>query len=99
MVLLIWVYYSAQIVLLGAEFTRAYVEHFGGRPAPSEHATKDPAPEAVGGKKERVGVRMAGATDRHGTERSWQRRTRAETDARSKQLVSSPLAVLVSSPW
>jgi membrane protein len=50
-VLLIWVYYSAQIVLLGAEFTRAYVERFGGRPPPSEHATKDPAPEAVGGKK------------------------------------------------
>ena len=42
----------AQIVLLGAEFTRAYVERFGGRPAPAAHATKDPAPEAVGGKEE-----------------------------------------------
>jgi membrane protein len=26
---LIWVYYSAQIVLLGAEFTNAYAKHFG----------------------------------------------------------------------
>jgi membrane protein len=30
-VVLVWVYYSAQIVLLGAEFTRAWVNHFGSR--------------------------------------------------------------------
>lgn len=52
-VLLVWVYYSAQVVLLGAEFTRAYVEHFEAkRPRPMAHATKDPAPEATGGKAE-----------------------------------------------
>jgi hypothetical protein len=32
-VLLIWVYYSAQIVLLGAEFTRAYARRRGRIPA------------------------------------------------------------------
>ena len=51
-VLLIWVYYSSQVVLLGAEFTKAYVERLGARPAPSPHAKKDPRPEATGGKKE-----------------------------------------------
>lgn len=43
-VVLVWVYYSAQIVLLGAEFTRAYVAQFGVRPAPVAFATKDPEP-------------------------------------------------------
>ena len=48
-VLLVWVYYSAQVVLLGAEFTREYVKEFGRKPRPSEFATKDPAPP-LGGK-------------------------------------------------
>ena len=39
-VILLWVYYSSQIVLLGSEFTRAYVEQFGPRPPPVEFATK-----------------------------------------------------------
>jgi membrane protein len=52
-VLLVWVYYSSQVVLLGAEFTKAYVQRFEAkRPAPMDHATKDPAPEATGGKTE-----------------------------------------------
>jgi membrane protein len=29
MILLLWVYYSAQIFLLGAEFTKVFVEHYG----------------------------------------------------------------------
>ncbi len=33
-VLLVWVYYSAQIFLLGAEFTRVYAESHGSRKAP-----------------------------------------------------------------
>jgi membrane protein len=44
-VLLIWVYYSSQVVLLGAEFTRYYVEKFRGEPAPMKHAVHDPEPE------------------------------------------------------
>ena len=30
-VLLVWVYYSAQILFLGAEFTKIYTEMFGSR--------------------------------------------------------------------
>ena len=50
-VLLLWVYYSSQIVLLGAEFTRAWVELVGERVRPMKHARKDPAPEATGGEE------------------------------------------------
>jgi membrane protein len=46
-VLLLWVYYSTQIVLLGAEFTRVYAEHTGGRPAPQSFAEPDPHPPAA----------------------------------------------------
>ncbi len=43
-VLLVWVYYSAQVVLLGAEFTRFYVERTRGAPPPQKYAVVDPAP-------------------------------------------------------
>lgn len=42
-VLLVWVYYSAQIILLGAEFTRVYAEHREGKtPPPNRLARRDP---------------------------------------------------------
>jgi membrane protein len=41
MSLLLWVYYSCQILLLGAEFTRAYAMRQGTRPAPESFAEKD----------------------------------------------------------
>ena len=44
LVVLIWVYYSAQIILLGAEFTREYVKCFGKRPKPEKFATGSSAP-------------------------------------------------------
>jgi membrane protein len=42
MVLLLWVYYSCQILLFGAEFTRVYVQGRGPQPKPEEFAVKDP---------------------------------------------------------
>jgi membrane protein len=38
--LVLWVYYSSQIVFVGAEFTQVYSRRFGGRIEPSEHAVK-----------------------------------------------------------
>jgi membrane protein len=42
-ILLIWVYYSAQIVLLGAEFTRVYANRFGSHVVPDKDAVPAPS--------------------------------------------------------
>jgi membrane protein len=47
MILLLWVYYSCQILLLGAEFTRVYAEHRG--------ATVDPQLFAGQGRRTQPG--------------------------------------------
>lgn len=39
-VLVVWVYYAAQILLLGAEFTQAYARRFGHDIEPSAHAMR-----------------------------------------------------------
>jgi membrane protein len=41
-VLLLWVYYSSQVMLLGAEFTRVYVQHHGKTAQPKPFAEHDP---------------------------------------------------------
>jgi len=41
-VLLVWVYYSSQIVLFGAEFTRAYANEFGSHVEASDNAIAAP---------------------------------------------------------
>jgi membrane protein len=40
LVLLVWIYYTAQILLLGAEFTQVYAARRAGRVAPSPGATR-----------------------------------------------------------
>jgi membrane protein len=44
-VLLVWIYYSSQIMLLGAELTRAYANRYGHQVVPNENAV--PAPHAA----------------------------------------------------
>ena len=42
MILLLWVYYSCQILLFGAEFTRVWAARHGVKPKPESFAEKDP---------------------------------------------------------
>ncbi len=55
MILLLWVYYSCQIVLFGAEFTRVWAVRHGVKVKPEEFAVKDP--EAVHPKSALVEVK------------------------------------------
>ncbi len=48
-VLLLWIYYSAQILLFGAEFTQVYANRLGSNITPDEHATY--APDATAEEK------------------------------------------------
>ena len=36
----VWVYYSAQILLFGAEFTQSYATAYGSHVVPKEHAVR-----------------------------------------------------------
>lgn len=53
-VLLIWVFYSAQIFFLGAEFTRAYAQRFGSRPCDREDRHVQLAATVTGSEGKRV---------------------------------------------
>jgi membrane protein len=54
-ILLVWVYYSAQILLFGAEFTQVYANKLGSRIVPSDNAVvADPAKaQQSGGQSQR----------------------------------------------
>jgi|HubBroStandDraft_3_1064219.scaffolds.fasta_scaffold16892_2 membrane protein len=46
-VVLVWIYYSTQILLLGAELTKVYAAHRGARIRPSANAVPAPAPDPI----------------------------------------------------
>jgi len=48
MILLLWVYYSCQILLFGAEFTRVYAQRHGANARPESFATTDIASQGAG---------------------------------------------------
>ena len=46
-IMLVWIYYSAQILFFGAEFTRVFSTQYGSQPAGADALAVPPAPEAV----------------------------------------------------
>jgi membrane protein len=65
-VLLLWIYYSAQIFLFGAEFTRAYANQFGYQVRPAENAVLlTPLKLARQGLPPMNQIEEAARTDRH----------------------------------
>ena len=67
-ILLLWVYYSALILFLGAEFTQVYAETYGSRPRAAAKAAAAPAPGPERGRsaafaplaRPRLGVALLG---------------------------------------
>lgn len=49
-VLIVWIYYSAQILFFGAEITHAMATHKGRQPAPTENAEQTKAPAHASGR-------------------------------------------------
>ncbi|MGB2973012.1 MAG: YhjD/YihY/BrkB family envelope integrity protein, partial [Candidatus Competibacter sp.] len=45
--LLIWIYYSTQILFLGAEFTQVYARTYGSKIEPTENAVRVTEPERI----------------------------------------------------
>lgn len=61
-ILLVWIYYTTQLIFLGAEFTRVFANRYGSHVVPSANAVAVPetplarlaAEKAIKGKRERV---------------------------------------------
>jgi membrane protein len=88
LVVLVWVYYSAQILFFGAEFTQVYARRFGSQIVPSEHAvplTEEARAQAGMPRKEEV--QRATATGQSVTA---SRQTVAQPTAMSNENYSSP---------
>jgi membrane protein len=60
-VVLLWIYYSSQILFFGAEFTQVYARRYGSRIEPSKNAQWVPGRE-MGEKKKKEGAEAPSET-------------------------------------
>jgi len=63
-ILLLWIYYSSQILFLGAEFTQVYATHYGSQIKPSKHAVPVVEKKEVAGPREWPPAKGKGAPER-----------------------------------
>lgn len=98
-VLLVWIYYSAQIMLLGAEFTQVYADRFGSHVEPAENAMYTPehyarrtaaAEQAEAQASKRAGAAASAAKLADAAAK--QAKADAEKASRKQQLRAAPLA-------
>ena len=93
-ILLVWVYYSAQILLFGAEFTQVYANNLGSRIVPSQNAVvSDPA------KAKEVGVSDQRRPTRLATERDAKGGTAAAIQRSTAPVMYSGMTTTESPPW
>ncbi len=81
-VLLVWVYYSAQILFVGAEFTKVYADAYGSRVVPAEDAQRIPEAERA--------QRGEGQGDRRETRRPGGHETQEEGNAEAPHRQATP---------
>jgi membrane protein len=95
-VVLLWVYYSAQILLLGAEITRAYAERYGSRrgEAASRAARETAGSPETPGPGGTHDTTPASAADRATRRETPARRPAAEGSAAAVRLAAYTLAAL-----
>jgi membrane protein len=79
-ILLLWIYYSTQILFFGAELTQIYAARYGSRIEPSEHAVKVEKLKVEKGKEPVTG----GGEKRPGEEEAERGRRSAPAGARSR---------------
>jgi membrane protein len=63
-IVLLWIYYSAQILFLGAEFTQVYATHYGSQIRPSKHAVPVVEKKEVASQREWPPAKGKGAPER-----------------------------------
>lgn len=96
-VLLLWIYYWAQLLLFGAEFTHVHAKRHGARVVPAEGAVlmteEERAEQGIPhGEGERTG--QGGGGNRSGSSEVGTRRTHVSTSTRSGLLLASALVGL-----